>query len=200
MNRKLFAAAALSILAALPLQAETFAIDAGHSEVGFQVRHLVSQTRGRFNEFAGTVDLDPKNLANSSVDFKIKAASIDTNVADRDKHLRGADFFDVEKYPEITFKSKSIKAAGNDTYNVLGTLTLHGVSKDITLPVTYLGQAKDPWGNVRAGFEAVTTLNRKDFGIVWNQAVDNGGVILGDDVKININLETVKKDPAKTGK
>lgn len=200
MNRKLFAAAALSLLAALPVQAETFAIDAGHSEVGFQVRHLVSQTRGRFNEFSGTVSLDPKNLVNSSVDFKIKAASIDTNVADRDKHLRGADFFDVEKYPEITFKSKSIKAAGNDTYNVTGTLTMHGVSKDITLPVTYLGQAKDPWGNTRAGFEATTTLNRKDFGIVWNQALDAGGAVLGDDVKININLETIKKDPAKAGK
>lgn len=200
MNRKLFAAAALSFLAALPIQAEIFAIDPGHSEVGFQVRHLVSQTRGRFNEFAGTVNLDPKNLANSSVDFTIKAASIDTNVPDRDKHLRAPDFFDVEKYPEITFKSKSIKAAGKDTYNVTGTLTMHGVSKDITLPVTYLGQAKDPWGNVRAGFEATTTLNRKDFGIVWNKAVDNGGVLLGDDVKININLETVKKDPAKAGK
>lgn len=200
MNRKLFAAAALSLLAALPVQAETFAIDAGHSEVGFQVRHLVSQTRGRFNDFAGTVDLDPKNLANSSVDFKIKTTSIDTNVADRDKHLRGADFFDAEKYPEITFKSKSIKAAGNDTYNVTGTLTMHGVSKDITLPVTYLGQAKDPWGNTRAGFEATTTLNRKDYGIVWNKALDAGGAMLGDDVKININLETVKKDPAKAGK
>ena len=194
MNRKLFAAAALSLLAALPIQAETFAIDASHSEVGFQVRHLVSQTRGRFNDFAGTIDLDPKNLANSSVDFKIKATSIDTNVADRDKHLRGADFFDVEKYPEITFKSKSIKKATGDTYNVLGTLTMHGVSKDITLPVTYLGQAKDPWGNTRAGFEAATTLNRKDFGIIWNQALDAGGAVLGDDVKININLETVKKD------
>ncbi len=200
MNRKLFAAAALSLLAALPIQAETFAIDAGHSEVGFQVRHLVSQTRGRFNDFAGTIDLDPKNLANSSVDFKIKTTSIDTNVADRDKHLRGADFFDAEKYPEITFKSKSIKAAGNDTYNVTGTLNMHGVSKDITLPVTYLGQAKDPWGNTRAGFEATTTLNRKDFGIVWNKALDAGGAMLGDDVKININLETVKKDPAKAGK
>lgn len=200
MNRKLFAAAALSLLAALPLKAETFAIDAGHSEVGFQVRHLVSQTRGRFNEFAGTVNLDPKNLASSSVDFTIKAASIDTNVDDRDKHLRGADFFDVEKYPEITFKSKSIKKASEDTYNVMGTLTMHGVSKDITLPVTYLGQAKDPWGNTRAGFEAITTLNRKDFGIVWNKALDTGGAMLGDDVKININLETVKKDPAKAGK
>lgn len=200
MNRKLFAAAALTILAALPLQADTFAIDPSHSEVGFLVRHLVSQTRGRFNDFSGAVNLDPKNLANSSVEFKIKAASIDTNVPDRDKHLRGADFFDVEKYPEITFKSKSIKATGKDTYNVTGTLTMHGVSKEVTLPVTYLGQAKDPWGNTRAGFETSTTLNRKDFGIVWNKAVDNGGVLLGDDVKVDINLETVKKDDTKAGK
>jgi polyisoprenoid-binding protein YceI len=200
MNRKLFAAAALTVLAALPLRADTFAIDPSHSEVGFQVRHLVSQTRGRFNDFAGTVNLDPKNLTSSSVDFTIKAASIDTNVADRDKHLRSADFFDAEKFPEITFKSKSIKAAGKDTYNVTGTLTMHGVSKEVTLPVTYLGQAKDPWGNTRAGFETSTTLNRKDFGIVWNKAVDNGGVLLGDDVKVDINLETVKKDAAKAGK
>lgn len=200
MNRKLFAAAALTVLAALPLRADTFAIDPGHSEVGFQVRHLVSQTRGRFNEFSGTVNLDPKNLTSSSVDFKIKAASIDTNVPDRDKHLRSADFFDTDKFPEITFKSKSIKAAGKDTYNVTGTLTLHGVSKEVTLPVTYLGQAKDPWGNTRAGFETSTTLNRKDFGIVWNKAVDNGGVLLGDDVKVDINLETVKKDDTKAGK
>jgi polyisoprenoid-binding protein YceI len=200
MNRKLLAAVALSALAALPLRADTFAIDPGHSEVGFQVRHIVSQTRGRFNDFGGTVQLDPQNLSASSVDFKIKTASIDTNMPDRDKHLRTADFFDVEKYPEITFKSKSVKATGKDTYDVLGTLTLHGVSKDITLPVTYTGQAKDPWGNTRAGFSTSTTLNRKDFGIVWNKAIDNGGVMLGDDVKISIDLETVKKGPAKAGK
>ncbi|HEV2853930.1 MAG TPA: YceI family protein [Thermoanaerobaculia bacterium] len=200
MNRKLFAAAALTVLAALPLRADTFAIDPGHSEVGFLVRHLVSQTRGRFNDFSGTVNLDPKNLTSSSVELKIKAASIDTNMPDRDKHLRSADFFDAEKFPEITFKSKSIKATGKDTYNVTGTLTMHGVSKEVTLPVTYLGQAKDPWGNTRAGFETSTTLNRKDFGIVWNKAVDNGGVLLGDDVKVDINLETVKKDDTKAGK
>jgi polyisoprenoid-binding protein YceI len=200
MNRKLFAAAALTVLAALPLRADTFAIDPGHSEVGFLVRHLVSQTRGRFNDFSGTVNLDPKNLANSSVDFKIKAASIDTNVADRDKHLRSADFFDTEKFPEITFKSKSVTAAGKDTYNVTGTLTMHGVSKEVTLPVTYLGQAKDPWGNTRAGFETATKLDRKEYGIVWNKAIDNGGVLLGDDVNVSINLETVKAAPAAAAK
>jgi polyisoprenoid-binding protein YceI len=199
MNRKLFAAIVLTALAALPLRAETFTIDPAHSEVGFQIRHLVSQVRGRFNDFSGTIQLDPKNLPSSSVEFQIKAASIDTNQPDRDKHLRSADFFDVEKFPEITFKSKSIKPAGKDTYNVTGTLTMHGVSKEV--PVTLLGQAKDPWGNTRAGFETATTLNRKDYGIVWNKALDNGGALLGDDVKVEINLETVKKkDEAKPGK
>jgi polyisoprenoid-binding protein YceI len=140
--------------------------------------------------------MDAKNPAASSVEFHIKATSIDTNNADRDKHLRTADFFDVEKYPEITFKSDSVKPAGKNKYNVTGTLTMHGVSKKVTLPVTFLGEGKDPWGGTRAGFETSTTLNRKDYGIVWNKAVDNGGVLLGDDVKIDINLETKKEAPA----
>jgi polyisoprenoid-binding protein YceI len=202
MNRKLFAvaAAALATVVALPLRAETFAIDPTHSEVSFQVRHLVSQVRGRFNDFSGTVQLDPKNLPASSVDFHIKATSIDTNVADRDKHLRSADFFDVDKFPEITFKSESIQAAGKDKYNVTGTLTMHGVSKKVTLPVTFNGEGKDPWGNTRAGFGFETTLDRKDYGIVWNKAIDNGGVMLGDDVKIAINLEAVRKDAKAAAK
>lgn len=202
MTRKLFAVAALSLLAALPASAETYTIDAGHSEVGFKVRHLVSNVRGRFNDFSGTINMDPKNIQNSSVEFRIKAESIDTNQANRDKHLRAEDFFFVEKYPEIVFKSDSVKPAGKDKYNVTGTLTLRGVSKKVTLPVTYTGEVKDPWGNIKAGFETSTTLNRKDYGIVWNQAVDNGGVILGDDVAIEINLETQKQvaKAAKAGK
>ncbi|HEX4494411.1 MAG TPA: YceI family protein [Thermoanaerobaculia bacterium] len=205
MNRKLFSVAAVAAFAtvvALPLRAETFAVDPSHSEVSFQIRHMVSQVRGRFNDFSGTVQLDAKNLAASSVDFHIKATSIDTNTPDRDKHLRSADFFDVEKFPEITFKSESIQAAGKDKYNVTGTLTMHGVSKKVTLPVTLGGEAKDPWGNTRAGFGIETTLDRKDYGIVWNKAIDNGGVMLGDDVKIAINLEAVKKSdkPAAKGK
>jgi polyisoprenoid-binding protein YceI len=198
MKRKLLTAVVLTALAALPLRADTFTIDPAHSEVTFQIRHLVSQVRGRFNDFAGTIQMDPKNLPASSVEFQIKAASIDTNQADRDKHLRSADFFDVEKFPEITFKSKSVKPVGKDTYNVTGTLTMHGVSKEVTLPVTYLGQAN--MRGVRAGFATATTLDRKDYGIVWNKALDNGGGILGDDVKVEINLETVKKDEAKPAK
>jgi polyisoprenoid-binding protein YceI len=199
MFRKLLIAAALTV-AALPAQAaDTYKVDPGHSDVSFQVRHMLTQVRGKFNEYEGTIQLDPAKMENSSVEFKVKAASIDTGAADRDKHLRTADFFDTEKFPEISFKSKSIKATGKDTYNVTGTFTMHGVSKEITLPVSFLGTVKDPWGNQRAAFSAETTLDRKDYGIVWNKALDSGGALLGDDVKVSINLETVKaKDqPAK---
>jgi polyisoprenoid-binding protein YceI len=202
MFRKLLTAAALAALVALPAQAaDTYKIDPGHSDVSFQVRHMLTQVRGKFNDYQGTVNLDPAKLESSSVDFSIKATSIDTGVADRDKHLRSADFFDTEKFPEITFKSKSIKKTGKDTYNVTGTFTMHGVSKELTLPVSFLGTVKDPWGNQRAAFAAETTLNRKDFGIVWNKALDSGGALLGDDVKVAINLETVKaKDEPAKGK
>jgi polyisoprenoid-binding protein YceI len=202
MIRKTILAAALVATAAiLPVRADVYTIDKGHSEVSFQVRHLVTQVRGNFNDYQGTINLDPANLEHSSVEFRIKADSIDTNVADRDKHLRGEDFFYVEKYPEITFKSKSIKKTGKDTYDVAGTLTLRGVAKEVTLPVTFLGMVKDPWGNEKAGFSTDLTLNRKDYGINWNAALDNGGVVLSDDVKISINLETQKKkDEEKKGK
>ena len=202
MTRKLFAAAALAAFVAIPaFAADVYNVDPSHSEVSFQIRHMVTQVRGRFNDFKGTVNLDPANLAKSSVEFRVKAESIDTGLADRDKHLRAADFFDVEKHPEITFKSTSIKPTGKDTYAVTGDFTMRGVTKKITLPVTFLGSAKDPWGNVRAGFETATTLNRKEYGMNWNAALDNGGVILGDDVKIAINLEAIQaKDEAKKGK
>jgi polyisoprenoid-binding protein YceI len=189
-------AAAVVLPAAQPARAaDAYKIDKGHSEVSFQVRHLVTNVRGRFNDFEGNVALDPANLEKSSVDFQIKAASIDTGVADRDKHLRTAEFFDVEKYPEITFKSKSIKSTGKNTYDVTGDFTMHGVTKQVTLPVTFLGTAKDPWGGARAGFETGTTLDRKDYGIVWNKTIDAGGALLGDDVKVAINLEAVKDQP-----
>ena len=203
MNRNLIAliaGTALSTLAALPVAAEVHAIDPTHSEVSFQVRHLVTQVRGSFNEYQGKIDLNPAKLESSKVEFTIKAASIDTNLPDRDKHLRAEDFFFVEKYPEITFKSQSIKATGKDTYSVTGPLTMRGVTKTVTLPVTYLGKVRDPWGNDKAGFALETTLNRKDYGIVWNAALDNGGVVLGDEVKISINLETAAEKPAAAKK
>jgi polyisoprenoid-binding protein YceI len=183
-------------LATVPLFAatETFTIDKMHSSAEFKIRHMVSNVTGRFTDFAGTINADRKNPTASSVEFTIQAASIDTSTPDRDKDLRSANFFDVEKYPTITFKSTKITPTKTkDTYDVTGDLTIHGVTKRVTLPVVFLGFVKDPWGNERAGFELETTLNRKDYGIVWNKALDQGGFVLGDDVKVSINLETIKK-------
>ena len=188
---------ALIAVAALPLFADTYTIDKDHSEATFQVRHLVSRVSGKFEDFTGSINLDPKNPAASSVEFKIKTASINTGVTDRDQHLRTPDFFDAAKYPEITFKSTSIKPSGKkDVYSVTGNLTMRGVTKQVTLPVEFLGFGSDRWGNDKAGFALTTTVNRKDYGINWNKALDNGGVLLGDDVDISINLEAQKVKPA----
>jgi polyisoprenoid-binding protein YceI len=197
MIRKLATALAATVFAASPaLALDTYAIDKAHSEATFQVRHLVSRVSGRFNDFAGAIKADPAKPEDSSVEFTIKAASINTDNENRDKDLRSANFFDVEKFPELTFKSTSIKSTGKDKYDVTGSLTIHGVSKQVTLPVSFLGFVKDPWGGERAGFETSITLNRKDFGITWNKTLDAGGTILGDEVKVSINLETVKKKEA----
>ena len=161
--------------------------------VGFKVRHLVSKVSGEFNEFDGTIVADFENLDASSVEFTIQTASIDTKNEKRDGHLRSADFFDVEKYPEITFKSSKITKIDDDSYAVVGTLTMHGVSKEITLTVDFLGEMT-AMGGTRAGYELTTTLNRKDFGVSWNRALDAGGFVLGDDVEININLEVIKQE------
>ena len=191
ISRSLFLAA---VLATSPLlAADTYTIDKGHSEAAFTVKHLVSKVSGRFNDFGGNITLDAAKPEQSSVEFTIKGASVNTDNADRDKHLKSPEFFDVEKNPEITFKSSKVAPAGKDKFNVDGTLTMRGVSKQVTLPVEFQGFAKDPWGNERAGFAVETTLNRKDYGIVWNKALDQGGYLLGDDVKIVINLEAVKK-------
>jgi len=184
------------VAAAAVLSAETYVIDKNHSDASFQIRHFASKVRGRFADFEGTIQADPAKPESSSVTFTIKTASIDTNQPDRDKHLRSADFFDAEKFPEITFKSSKMTPAGKDKYDVTGTLTMHGVSKEVTLPVTFLGTMKDPRGNEIASFELATKLNRKDFGINWNKALDAGGFMLSDDVDVQIALET-KKQAAK---
>ena len=125
------------------------------------------------------------------MDVVIKAASIDTSQPDRDTHLRSADFFDVEKFPTLTFKSTNVKQAGGDAYAVTGDLTIHGVTKSVVLPVTFLGMAKDPWGNERAGFEAEVTINRRDFGLTWNAALETGGFLVGDEVKISLSVQAI---------
>jgi len=182
------------VLGATPaVAAETFIVDKAHSEATFQVRHLVTKVRGHFSDFEGTIQVERDKPEASSVEFVVKAASIDTGNPDRDKHLRSADFFDVEKTPEIRFKSSRIAAKGKDIYEVAGTLTIRGVSKEVTLPVSFLGFAKDPWGNDKAGFSTEITLNRKDFGLMWNKALDSGGWLLGDEAYITVNIEASRK-------
>lgn len=188
----------LTLLAlVLPLHAATYTVDQSHSETTFQIRHLVTKVRGQFDQFGGKIVFDPADLANASAEFTIDAASINTFHEERDEHLRSPDFFDVEKHPEITFKSKSFEKTGKDTYDVTGDFTMHGVTKEITLPVTYLGELEDPWGNVKAGFETETTLERKEYGINWNAALDQGGFILGEKVRVMINLEVLREQDAQ---
>lgn len=168
---------------------KTYAIDKSHSEATFQVRHLVTQVRGRFSDFAGTIQFDESHPEQGSVEFTVQASSIDTNAADRDAHLRSEDFFHVDKFPTITFKSSKVTPKGANNFDVAGTLTIRGVSKDVTLPVDYLGSQKDPWGSEKAGFETAITVNRKDFGLLWNAALETGGFLVGDDVKISISVQ-----------
>lgn len=179
------------ITTAVSTSTRTFIIDKAHSEATFQVRHLVTKVRGHFTDFAGSVQFNEEKPEQSSVSFTIQAASIDTKTADRDKHLRSEDFFFVEKHPEITFVSSTIAKKGQNDYEVRGTLTIRGVAKEIVLPVTFLGHATDPWGNARLGFEAETTINRKDFGLMWNAALETGGFLVGDDVKINLQIQAI---------
>ncbi|MGB7219583.1 MAG: YceI family protein [Vicinamibacterales bacterium] len=172
--------------------AGTFIIDKAHSEASFVVRHLITRVRGKFTDFEGTVELDEANPAQSSATFSIKSASVDTSEPKRDTHLRSDDFFAAEKNPAITFKSARIKGSGKQ-FEVSGPLTIRGVSKEITLPVTFLGLAKDAYGKQRAGFEAEITLNRKDFGLNWNAPLEMGGFLVGDEVKVSLSIQAVAK-------
>ncbi|MBV8543866.1 MAG: polyisoprenoid-binding protein [Acidobacteria bacterium] len=186
-------AVAAFTLAASSLFADTFVVDKSHSEATFQVRHMMSKVSGKFDDFSGKMNLDRAKPTASSVEFNIKAASVNTGTADRDKHLQTADFFDVARCPEITFKSTSIAATKKkNVYDVTGDLTMRCVTKHITIPVEFNGFGKDPWGNERAGFSLTTTVNRKDYGINWNKALDNGGFLVSDEVTINVNLEAQK--------
>jgi polyisoprenoid-binding protein YceI len=200
MKRTLVFFFACALVAWLASAAETYKVDRNHSDVVFEIRHLVSKVTGRFGEFDALLIVDKANPAGGKMDFTINVASIDTKVPDRDKHLRSADFFDVEKFPEIRFRSTKIVPAGTDRYDVTGDFTMRGVTKQVTLPVEVLGVGKDQRGNERIGFEVDTKLNRKDYGIVWNRALDEGGVVLGDDVRVRIALSMVKQSQPAASK
>ncbi len=168
---------------------QEFVLDKAHSSISFTIRHMVvSKVRGNFKDFDITIKADPNDITKSSVTAVIKAASIDTDNEKRDAHLRSPDFFDVEKFPEITFKSIRVKKK-NDKYELWGTLTMHGVTKNIIIPFEILGQMTDRGGNTLVGVEAHLTLDRKDYGLTWNRTLDKGGVAVGNEVNIEILLE-----------
>lgn len=168
-------------------------IDPKHSEISFRIRHLVTKVRGRFDEYAGSIRVAAGDPSESSVVLTIQTASVDTFLDDRDQHLRSKDFFAVADYPTISFESTRIAKTGESTFAVTGRFTMRGVTKEITLPVTFLGEIQGPDGELRAGFEAATVVDRNDYGIDWNAALDRGGLLLGKDVEISISLEAIRR-------
>ncbi|HVE70082.1 MAG TPA: YceI family protein [Thermoanaerobaculia bacterium] len=189
-----------ALLAAIPMFAqpqpavrEEWVVDKAHSSVQFRIRHLMSNVPGKFRDFTAGMIVDRADPARSSVEFTIQSASIDTAEAGRDEHLRSPDFFEATKYPTISFKSSVVTPKSPTRFDITGDLTMHGVTKRVTLPVEFLGFGKDARGTERAGFNIETTLDRKDYGITWNRILDEGGLLLGDEVKVIIDLEMVKK-------
>ncbi|HEX6385963.1 MAG TPA: YceI family protein [Anaerolineae bacterium] len=176
----------------------TWQIDPAHSHIQFSVRHMMIATvRGRFENFDGTVHFDEDDPENSTAYVEIDAASINTREAQRDNHLRSPDFLHAEKYPVLTFESKDIELIDEKSARVTGDLTIRDVTREVVLLVKYQGQAKSPWGTTSAGFSASTKINRKEFGLSWNQALETGGVLVGDEVKIDVELEIVKQPEAE---
>ncbi len=199
MKRILALSLALAAPAAALAEPTSWKLDPAHSNASFTIRHLViSSVRGEFQKLSAAVTLDEKELARSSVEATLEAASIDTRVPDRDKHLKSPDFLDVEKYPTIAFKSTKVESAGAGKLKVTGDLTMHGVTKPVVLAVDGpTAEIKDPWGNTRRGLSASTTINRRDWGLTWGKVVDAGPVV-GDEVKIEIEAELIKQAAEKT--
>jgi polyisoprenoid-binding protein YceI len=171
----------------------TYTLDPAHTRIGFVARHaMVTKVRGSFDEFAGTAVLDGANPANSRVEVTIEAASIDTRNAQRDEHLRGNDFLAMQEYPKITFASTGVRQAGETTFEVTGDLTIKGVTNSVTIPFEFEGAAKDPFGNERVGLEGSVTINRKDYGVTWNAALEGGGVLVSDKVTLEFEVSAIK--------
>ena len=179
----------LAVLAAPPAGAAvTYTFDKNHTDISFQIRHMVSQVRGEFRDFSGTIVKDDANPAASSVELTIQATSIETGVDHRDNDLRSENFFDVAKFPTITFKSTRVEKISDTEYKVTGDFTMHGVTKVVILPVTFDGEMKEANGKSRVGFSTSTVINRKDYGMTWNKALDSGGMLLSDEVKVSISV------------
>lgn len=197
--RKTLLAAALSAILTIPAAAatSTWQIDPAHTAAGFAVKHLmISTVRGQFKGITGTVTWDDQDVSKSSVDVTIDANTVDTSEPMRDKDLKSEKFFDVAKYPTITFKSKKVEAVSAGKVKITGDLTIHGVTKEAVLDVEGpTPPVKDPWGNTRVAASATTNVNRQDYGVKWNANMDGGGVVVGDDINITIDLEMTKKAP-----
>ena len=183
--------ALLGLLIATPAWATTYKIDADHSTVGFKIRHLFSNVQGAFDQYEGSFVYVPGQPEQWSATATIQTASINTKVAERDKHLRSKDFFDAATYPTLAFKSTQVTDATATGAKLHGALSLHGVEKPVVLDVTIHGEGKDPWGNIRSGFTATTSINRKDFGIIWNKALETGQLLVGEEVEIILEIEGV---------
>lgn len=172
----------------------TWNFDASHSSVRFAVDHMViSEVEGKFTSFEGTVESSKEDFSDAKINFKIDVNSVDTDNEKRDGHLKNEDFFDTPKYPEMTFESTSVEKLKEGKYNLTGNLTLHGVTKEITLAMNYGGTVKDPWGNTRAGLKVTGSLNRTDFGLKYNSTLEAGGLMLGEEVELSCKMELVKK-------
>ena len=176
------------------MSTERWEIDSSHSSLHFSVRHLViAKVRGTFARWSGTVQVPDGDFSKATVAVTIDASSIETGVADRDGHLKSPDFFDAAQYPELRFVGTRVQPRSGDEIYVIGDLTIRGITREVVLRVEQHGQAKDPWGNVRAAFSAKTTIDRKDFGLTWNQALETGGFVVGDEIKISLDLELIKQ-------
>jgi polyisoprenoid-binding protein YceI len=174
---------------------QTWQIDSAHSGIHFSVRHLViAKVRGQFGRWTGALSVPEGDFSKATVEVVIDATSIDTAVPDRDTHLKSVDFFDVASFPEITFRSRLIEPRGGDHFALIGNLTIRGISREVVLDVESAGQTKDPWGNVRAGFAGKTAVDRKEFGLTWNQVLEAGGVMVGDRVEIEVEVEAVRQE------
>lgn len=181
------------LLLGAPARAAGYAADPAHSSVNFTVRHIFSKVNGQFKEFSGRFVFDEKSKAGGAVEFAVKVASIDTNEAKRDEHLRGPDFFDAAKFPEAVFKSTAVSAAGGNRYKVSGDLTLRGVTRPVTFDSEFLGAGDTPWGKRIASFSSTATIRRKDFGMVWNKVLDSGALLIGDEVQLLVEVEGIKQ-------
>lgn len=202
MFKKSIVIALALVVTAGMTQAATWSFDKAHSSVGFSVRHLViSKTIGKFNDFEGVLEFDGENIASGKVELTVQMASVDTDDEKRDGHLKTGDFFDVEKYPTMTFKSTKISNVKGSSFQLVGSLTIKGVTKEVTFDCEFNGTLVDPWGNTRVGFSAETEINRQDFNVSFSKILDGGGLMVGDMVAISLEIEAIKSvEQADSGK